>query len=522
MIKNLPFGEADASNVNFSDLKDTYISFRNNNSSLLDSIDPSVRVIFGKKGSGKTLYLRAIIDYLNNSISNVESNYITNIDNQPPSTYLISKVSSWFDDEPRKADEIWRDIWKIVIIKTTLSHILYSPNLKQHITQKDRDKIINNFGDILPKGESPTTIFSQLKSTLDHFNSEKDIEKYINNELWGPLEFQLSKMVKTTPPIYFFLDQLDDDFINSPHAWLSCQYGLFRAIFRLIRNGTYGRRLHIIACLREFVYAYVLNNQHGAKFYSESKIVVLKWNQNDTSYFLRKKVENLDDNYFNKPKQPKTIESFFGLKTIETKRDKEYIEDVDKYIVRHTMLMPRNIINVGNIFYRNINSVTNQESNLYNIRKSVKNIAKQIAIEQLNISSIFITTKWIYKGAFEQGVDNIYYEDYFVGGTQHKLEKLIKSIKKDRFANKTLMNRINNKQFYGFEKHEKPFNALFISGLLGYVNIDEYGEKSELFFSESRESQYQLPMHKKEYVFHSSLIDHLGIKPTKGPVYAQY
>ncbi|MFK8101967.1 MAG: hypothetical protein AB8G15_05575 [Saprospiraceae bacterium] len=521
MTSNLPFGEADASNVNFSELKETYISFRNGDSSLQDSIDPSVRVIFGKKGSGKTLYLRAIVDHLKNTFTNVDSNYVTNIDNEPPSSYLISKVSSWFTDEPRKADEIWRDVWKVVIIKTTLSHILYSPHLSSHISQNKKEELLSTYKEILPKGKAPATIFSQLKSTLNNFNSEKDLERFVNNELWGSLEFELSNIIQNTPPIYFFLDQLDDDFINSPHAWLSCQYGLFRAIFRFIRNGTYGRRLHVIACLREFVYAYVLNNQDGSKYYSESKIVVLKWNQNDTSYFLKKKVENLDKKYF-RGDDSKSLESYFGLKNVVTKRDKDYKEDLDKYIVRHTMLMPRNIIDIGNEFYKNVNSITNKNSNLDNLRKSVKNIAKQIATEQLNIVAMFITTKWIYKGAYEQGVDNVYYEDYFVGGTQHNLEKLIISIKKDRFTNQTLMNRIRDKGNYGFDKHEKPFNAMFLTGLLGYVNENEFGEKTELFFSESRESQYQLPMHKKEYVFHSSLIDYLGIKPTKAPVYAQY
>lgn len=521
---NLPFGEADASNVNLAQLKETYVAFKKGPNNLTESIDPSVRVIFGKKGSGKTLYLRAIVDYLNNQILNNESNYVTTIDNQPPSTHLVTKISSWVYDERTKGEETWREIWKAVIIKTTLSHILYSRTLKSSTSQKEKERLIETYKTILPKIQAPTSLFSQLQSTLSSFNSQKDIEKYLSSELWGPLEYELADLVKRTPPIYFFLDQVDDDFTHSPHAWLQCQYGLFETIFRLIRNGTYGRRLHITACLREFVYAYVLNNPHGSKYLSETKIVVLKWNQNGAKYFLKKKIEHIDSDFFyQKPKENKNLRDFFGMENVQTIRDNaEHNEDLDQYIVRHTMLMPRDIINIGNQFYRTVMSITNGRSNLEILKQAVRFTAKQIAIEQLRIASLMMSTKWIYNGAYEDDVASFFFDDNFVEGVQRKLEELILSIKKDRFSNKTLVRRINDKHKFGFDQKDKPFNSLFVAGLLGYVRNDDTGNKSEIFFSESRESQFQLPMYQKEYVFHSSLIDHLSIKPSKKPVYAQY
>src|SRR5690606_16873015 len=104
MRSNKPFGKSDATNVDFTELKETYIS--TSGKTLSEYIDPSVRVIIGKKGSGKTLYLKGIRDYLN-SIENAESNYVTKIDNEPPETSLIVKVTSWCDNRNNSVDELW-------------------------------------------------------------------------------------------------------------------------------------------------------------------------------------------------------------------------------------------------------------------------------------------------------------------------------------------------------------------------------------------------------------------------------
>lgn len=516
-----PFGDADASRVDFNKLRNSYINMNSlEKQSMDDVLDTAVRVIVGRKGSGKTLYLRSIQNHyrrLNNDSQNTV--YVTEVDNTPPDTSLVVKITSWFENRDSEADEAWRGIWKMAILRTTIVHIFYSNDLQGYISPKLRVSFLDKYSKVLPTIQAPTSIFNQLTILLATFNSPKDLNNFMYLEEWGAIEYELNNLIRNVPPIYFFIDQLDDDFAHAPYQWLKCQYGLFAAMFRFIRTNTMGGRLHIIACIRELVYAYILNTQHGNKYLSESKIKVLRWDFNLAKIFLDKKVELLSDELFKNKEFIKCVQEFFGLKEIKLKRNNGYIELIHPYILRHTMLMPRDIINIGNIFSEKclgFNSLDNESA----LKDAVKYVARQIAKEQMVIASILISTKWIYSGVVENDHLNIYTDENMINGIHQNLCKLILVIGKDRFCNRTLTELINTQTNYGFNDVDQPFNALFLSGLLGYVECDSDNELREVFFSESRNTQFQLPLHKRDYVFHSCLIDYLNIKPIGKPVYA--
>src|ERR1700761_1780647 len=111
-----PFGDADASRVDFQKLRQTYIKLSSgtNTNDYLET-DTSIRVIVGKRGAGKTLYLRSIQDYCKKLDEDGKSIYLTEIDNEPPQSELVSKINSWFDND-NHSDEGWRRIWKIVVL----------------------------------------------------------------------------------------------------------------------------------------------------------------------------------------------------------------------------------------------------------------------------------------------------------------------------------------------------------------------------------------------------------------------
>lgn len=514
-----PFGQSDASRVDFKELEETYISRKG--STLSEYINTSVRVIIGKKGSGKTLYLKGIRDYLTKKIVNTESNYVTEIDNEPPETSLIVKISSWCENNSYDLDETWRKIWKVVILRTCISHILKSQELKKRLSKGEFENLGSYYINLVPKGNAPTSIFNELRSFLASFNSLRDLDIYLNQEIWGAFESELAVLIKKMPPIYLFLDQLDDDFSKAPFYWLKCQFGLFQTIFRFVRNSTYGGRLHIIACLREMVYAYVLNTQHGSKYLSEPKLKVLRWDINKSKHFLQMKIKTLNPNYLLNPHSENSALNYFACKKIFISRDNGFEELIENYILRHTMLLPRDIINIGNVFYSKRTSNMNGNSSKP-IKDAVRIVARQIAREQMKIASLFLSTQWIHRGAVEDGSFDAYVDESTIRGIQKNLEDLIQNINKDRFSRDLLNKKLKTKVEFGFNENEKPFEALYSAGLLGYVEIDTEGNKIELFFSESRETDYSLPLNKEEFVFHSSLIDFLKIKPIGKPVYASY
>ncbi len=517
-----PFGDAEASNVDFHKLRNSFINLTSLQTQTIDeTLDTSARVIVGRKGSGKTLYLRFIQDhYRRQNSENENSVYITDIDNKPPDSELITKITSWFEKDDNKADETWRGIWKMVILRTTYCHLFYSKTLDKYVSKREKSEFFSKYSKILPKIKAPTSIFNQLTNLLSNFNSLKDLQSFMFLEEWGPFEYELNLLIKSSPPIYFFIDQLDDDFSHAPYEWLKCQYGLFAAMFRFIRSNTLGGRLHIIACIRELVYAYILHTQDGSKYLSEPKIKVLRWDYNLAKHFIDKKVEFLDDCYFKNSQIEKTTQNFFGISELNLSRNGGYTEKIHSYILRHTMLMPRDIINIGNIYNEKCKTSLDSFDNENALKDAVKYVARQIAKEQSIIASILISTRWIYNGVVENGTLAVYTDDAMINSINSNLCKMILYIGEDRFTGRKLNSTIKNYKKFGFEEFDQPFNALFLSGLIGYIETDSDKNEKEVFFSESRNTQFSLPLYKKNYVFHSSLIDYLNIKAIGKPVYA--
>jgi hypothetical protein len=383
-----------------------------------------------------------------------------------------------------------------------------------------RKKFLNDFTRIIPNNNAPSTPFSQLTSILAKFHSRKDLLDFLYLDEWADFEYEIGKLLIKAPPMYFFLDQLDDDFANAPFHWLKCQYGLFSSVFRFIRNDVFGGKLHIIVSIREVVYSYILQTQHGNKYLGDSKIKILRWDKKLSKHFLDKKIENLDEKYFLLKSKTKNAESFFGVQGVHLSRQGGKLEDIRTYILRHTMLLPREIINIGNIFCDEQNNIESADEFEDIIKKTVSTVAKSIANDQLSMASILICNKWIYNGAVEDGNLKFYDSNNMIKPIYNCLCELIQYIDKDRFDADELLFAFSERKTFGFNDEDDPLNALFRVGLLGYVELDPDGKERAVFFSESRNARFILPLHFKKYVFHSCLIDWLGIQPIGDPVNA--
>lgn len=517
-----PFGDSDAANVDFTTLKKGLINFADQENKDFPEdpfqISPTTRVIFGKKGSGKTLYLKLIHDHCRkNNGDHMGAIYFTPIDSMPPDSRLIIKVTNWFDEHKGMADEMWRKIWYRTILRTIYSHVFNNPEFDKYIGKNLKISFVKKYERIIPQNSVPISIFQQLESLISRYNSLRDLTNFLEHDEWHSFETEISGLLSDLPPMYFFIDGIDDDYANAPHHWLRCQFGLFECIFRMLRSQTIGTRLHIVACLREFIYSYILQTPHGGKYLAESRIKLLKWDKKTLKIFFEKKILQLDEKYFTDINKPKDIKNFIGFKDIYNLRHGRD-EDIAQYIFRHTMLMPRDIINIGNIFcYKLLRNKKIHDRQLL-LKESVHEVAKQIASEQLITAALQINTRWIYKGAIEQDDIHAYISSEILGTTKENLKRLIKSIDKDRFSTKEFLAKNKDRIKYGFSIHDFPFTALYHSGLLGYTTQNQDGKTTISSFSQLRSSEFNLPLTSPEYVFHSCLIDLLQIKPVGDPV----
>lgn len=535
-LKYFPFGNPDASRVDLNPmhkLKETYIDLtksetRNKRKKEIN-VDPAVRIILGRKGSGKTLYLRGIHDYCKNRQEVDETGiYVSDIDNTNRSTDSVIKITYWYSRSSERTNK-WRDIWEKIIYKTLWTHIMYSNALNKNLSYKNlsQSELVDYFKatypNIFPDTKMPVSLLSQFHHTINQFNTPKHLESYLKHSEWPDLEHELEKILPQLPPSYFFIDQIDDDLMAGPQAWLHCSVGLFKVIMQLINSPKFGGRLHIVACFREMVYAHLLASENGDRIISDAKIKVLKWDESRALFFLRKKIELMPKEiYQSKISTDDPIRDFFGFDKMTVKRNGEEMEeDISSYIIRHTLSLPRDIINIGNIFYNKMHETSKVILPKDALREAVHIVAKQIAVINLSIAAMFITNNWLsYSSADDGTIDSV--KD--INSTKvifSQLSDIILKINCDRFTKRKFITIIEGEKFKELIT-ENPFEALYQAGLLGYEHTYDNGVTKTKFFSESRSTNLKLSPHIKNFVFHSCLIDLFHIKSSKNPVYAAY
>jgi len=522
-----PFGDSDGTRAQIKEIVNGFINFqefKGFSGLAFEESDRIKRIIIGKKGSGKTIYLRRIQDLCKQE----ESTYVTSIPYDPPSTRLIVKICEW--SNVQEVSELWTDIWQKAIYRALFTHILYSENLGKRISTKQRAKIYSYFKKILPKNKYPVTIYSQLKNICSSYNDIASLNNYLDNTLWDDFESELSTLMKDLPVIYLFIDAVDEDYAHAPLHWLRCQKGLFYAVYRMLRNQKFGGRLHISICIRETILAHVYGGEHMSRYINDNRVKILSWDKKSIKYFLNKKIEKLEDTYFlgDIENSQKNLNTLLNLPNISyTRNGNSYIENIDEYIVRHTRLLPRDIVNIGNEICRGIkefkqtgNVIWTEEISIKLLKNAISKCSKAIAIESIAWCSNQQTSNWMYNGAYNHYNDELYTSDQeMVKGVASYFRDLIQNIQFDRFKYIDISNRLSNICEFGFKEDDNPFNILWQFGLIGYLDKEGLNSSKEIFFTEISPDGFLLPRDRDEYVFHSVLIDLLNIKPIGKPVY---
>src|ERR671933_1361566 len=109
------------------------------------------------------------------------------------------------------------------------------------------------------------------------------------------------------------------------------------------------------------------------------------------------------------------------------------------------------------------------------------------------------------------GFSEVYTGDKeYIRGATDNLKTLIAAIGKDRFSGQELhSSRKLADELFGNESD--PYSVLWQNVLLGYTE-GRGKQKRAVFFSEEQMDDFQLPLNKQQYVFHSCLIDSVNLK----------
>jgi len=501
-----PFGNPDGSRADIEDVLSEFVDFGGDpayGSLATRANDSMVRVIVGKLGAGKTVYLRRLQDFQ----SRQDSVYADAPQQSLPKTEVVVKACQWFSD--RVLVEKWMQIWERAIMRSLASHLLRRPELRQQVHDDQASEMERSYARLLDDFRRPRTIYSQVRDIINQRQTAHQLSTYLDDPLWDDLEDLLGEVIGQCKPIYFYLDGVDEEFSHAPMYWLKCQEGLFYQVMRLLRDHRLGGRLHVVVCIRDIVMSSVYRSEHAPRYYNEPHIRVLTWDRSSLLYLLQQKLRRLPPSLL--MRRPgtgaPTIRDWLGINGHWPAPDGD--GTIEDYLLSHTRLIPRDIISLGNELNEEV--LRQKQASAEGLPPAalqavVQRSAKRFGDSQLAQCANQISSDLMPKNAALHNYSELFTSTQaYITGVQEEVRSFVRMIGVDRFPRGDL-EALQEMADSHFEKATDLPSVLWQNGLLGY--IDENGQRR--FYSMGDVEEFHFPPDVATYVLHPCLVHAVG------------
>jgi hypothetical protein len=501
-----PFGNPDGSRAQIERLLGDFVDFGGDHSygALATRADDStVRVIVGKLGAGKTVHMRRLQDHQ----SRQSSVYADVPQQSPPSTEVIVKACQWFSGQVLV--EKWMQIWSRAILRSLASHLMLKSELRSQVPEHQREDIEQNYRRLLGDYRRPRSIYNQVREVINQHDTAHQLSQFLDDPLWDDLEDLLGEVIAHCRPIYFYLDAVDEEFSHAPMYWLKCQEGLFYHVMRLLRDHRFGGRLHIVIAIRDIVMSSIYHSEHAPRYHQEPHIRVLNWDRPALLFLLQDKVRRLPAEFrMRQPTGEVMLRDWLGVTSVTNEWGaKERIED---YLIRHTRMIPRDVISLGNELAEEVlrqkragrNQVSETE-----LKRVVLRCAKRFGDSQLAQCANQVSSDLMPLGAARHTYSELYTSTQsYIGGVLEEMRSILRLIGAARFPRGDLegLREIANPHFDGATD---VGTVLWLNGLLGYVDA----QGREVFYALGDIEEFQLPSDVETYVLHPCLVSSVGL-----------
>ena len=451
-----PFGNPDGSRADIEDVISEFVDFGGNpayGSLATRANDSMVRVIVGKLGAGKTVYLRRLQDFQ----SRQDSVYADDTQQSLPKTEVIVKACQWFSD--RVLVEKWMQIWERAITRSLASHLLRNPELRQQLHDGEAAEIEQSYARLLDDFRRPRTIYGQLRDIINQHQTAHQLSTYLDDPLWDDLEDLLGEVLSHCKPVYFYLDAVDEEFSHAPMYWLKCQEGLFLQVMRLLRDPKLGGRLHLVICIRDIVMSSVYRSEHAPRYYNEPHIRVLTWDRGSLLYLLGQKLQRLPASLLMRRTAtgPPTISDWLGLDGDWSGPDGD--KTIEDYLLGHTRLIPRDIISLGNELSEEV--LRHKQAGQAGLPAAaveavVQRCAKRFGDSQLAQCANQISSDMMPENAALQEYSELFTSTQaYISGVQEDVRSFVRMIGVDQFS-RTDLETLQEMADLHFEKATQP------------------------------------------------------------------
>jgi Protein tyrosine and serine/threonine kinase len=501
-----PFGNPDGSRADIEDVLSEFVDFGGNPAYghlATRANDSMVRVIVGKLGAGKTVYLRRLQDFQ----AHQDSVYADPAQQSLPKTEVVVKACQWFSD--RVLVEKWMQIWERAIMRSLASYLLRRPELRQQLREEEAEEIEQSYARLLDDFGRPRSIYSQVRDIINERQTAHQLSTYLDDPLWDDLEDLLGEVVSHCKPMYFYLDAVDEEFSHAPMYWLKCQEGLFYQVMRLLRDHRLGGRLHVVVCIRDVVMSSVYRSEHAPRYYNEPHIRVLTWDRGSLLYLLGQKLARLPPSLLMRraASGPPTIGDWLGVNGSWPGPNGD--GPIEDYLLSHTRLIPRDIISLGNELSEEVlraKHAGREGLPAAAVQGVVQRCAKRFGDSQLAQCANQISSDLMPQGAALHDYSELFTSTQaYISGVQEDVRSFVRMIGVDRFSRGDL-EALQEVADLHFEKATNLASVLWQNGLLGYV--DESGRRR--FYSMGDVEQFHFPPEVGTYVLHPCLVYAVG------------
>jgi len=502
-----PFGNPDGSRADLDHVLGAFVDFGGDPAfgALATRADDSkVRIIAGKLGAGKTVYMRRLQDFQAHN----SSVYADMPQHGLPKTEVIVKAGQWFSGQVLV--EKWMQIWERAILRSLASHVVLSHELRPMVPEEQRLDIQQNFSRLLDDARRPRTIYSQVRDVINRHHTAHQLSSYLDDPMWDDLEDLLAEVISRCKPVYFYLDAVDEEFSHAPMYWLKCQEGLFYQVMRLLRDHRFGGRLHVVVAIRDIVMSSVYRSEHAPRYYNEPHIRVLSWDRTSLQYLLNDKIQRLPTAFLmRQPADGVTVRDWLGVASVTNEWGlKERVED---YLIRHTRLIPRDLVSLGNELAEEVfrqKRAGRDRLPEAALREVVARCAKRFGDSQLAQCANQVSSDLMPQGAAMHSYSELYTStEMYHREIVDEMRSILRLVGATRFPRSDLegLREIANPHF---ESATDVGSVLWLNGLLGYV--DAGGR--ERFYSLGDVEEFHLPPDVETYVIHPCLASSIGLE----------
>ena len=221
-----------------------------------------------------------------------------------------------------------------------------TPDAKSSPRALEAFQRLRGYERLLGNPATPRKVSSRAAYIIGRFQSFNEYRKYLSDDSWEDIEYFLGVVLHQTQPLFLYVDDIDRNYAWAPGIWTQCQRGLFYAVFSLLKQEILRNKLHVVVALRDTTLATIASGEHATRYAEEVHINHLKWTRESVLFFLDEKLRQLPPTFFSGPKR--SYESWLGLPHVTNSRKHASSEGVGSYIIRHTRLLPRDIVYVGN------------------------------------------------------------------------------------------------------------------------------------------------------------------------------